>query len=158
MSASKKWVLLPHDTDRCNNLAKQTKLSPVIAQLLINRGIDSPENAHRFLNPVLKGLHDPASLPGNLEAATLILNALKTGKVICIYGDYDADGISGTAILVRLLRILGGSPRFYVPKRLKRATVLILKHFNRLRAQVFSKSSPLIVVLQVSKKPRLLNP
>ena len=119
MSASKKWVLLPHDTDRCNNLAKQTKLSPVIAQLLINRGIDSPENAHRFLNPVLKGLHDPASLPGNLEAATLILQALKTGKVICIYGDYDADGISGTANLVRLLRILGGSPRFYVPKRLE---------------------------------------
>ena len=119
MSASKKWVLLAHDTELCTSLAKKAKISPVIAQLLINRGIDSPENAYRFLNPVLKGLHDPALLPGALDAATLILQALKTGKVICVYGDYDADGISGTAILIRLLRILGGNPRFYVPKRLE---------------------------------------
>ncbi len=119
MSASKNWVLLAHDTELCTSLAKKAKISPVIAQLLINRGIDSSENVHRFLNPVLKGLHDPSLLPGALNAAELILKALKAGKIICVYGDYDADGISGTAILLRLLRILGGNPRFYVPKRLE---------------------------------------
>lgn len=119
MSASKKWVLLPHDAEQAAHLSIKSKISPVIAQLLINRGISTPENAFRFLNPVLKGLHDPALLPGAMNAAKLILKGLKDGKCICIYGDYDADGISGTAILLRLLRILGGNPRFYVPKRLE---------------------------------------
>ncbi len=119
MAASKKWVLLSTNSELCLNLAKKIRISPVVAQLLLNRGIHSAEDALRFLNPVLKGLHDPALLPGNLDAAKLILAALKENKVICIYGDYDADGISGSAILIRLLRLLGGTPRFYVPKRLE---------------------------------------
>ena len=118
-SSEKKWRLLPHSGDSANNLAKKANISPVIAQLLWNRGIREPKDAQWFLNPALKGLRDPAELPGNLEAAKLILAAIEQNKVICIYGDYDADGLTGTSILVRFLKLLGTNPRFFVPNRLE---------------------------------------
>lgn len=114
----KKWRLLPHAEEATNSLAQKANISPVIAQLLWNRGVRLPQDVHRFLHPVLTGLRDPAELPGNLEAAQIILNAVKEQKSICIYGDYDADGLTGTAILVRFLKLLGANPRFFVPNRL----------------------------------------
>jgi single-stranded-DNA-specific exonuclease len=94
-------------------------VSPIIAQLLLNRQIDRAEHGRRFLDAPLSGLHAPALLPGLSEACERISAAVATKKRICIYGDYDVDGVTGTAILFGLLRRLGAAVEFYVPHRLE---------------------------------------
>ncbi|MSR31953.1 MAG: single-stranded-DNA-specific exonuclease RecJ [Gemmataceae bacterium] len=114
----KKWRLLSKNLERAEQLTRDLGISPVVAQLLVNRGIHDREEAHRFLHPRLTGLRPPEELPGAQAAGEKILRAVKEGKSICVYGDYDADGITGSAILVRLLRLLGArQSRFYVPTR-----------------------------------------
>jgi single-stranded-DNA-specific exonuclease len=116
----KAWHLLPHDRDAVERLAAHLRLSPIVAQLLLNRGMAEPEVVLRFLQAPLNGLHAPELLPGVKEAAGLLFNAVKEGRPICVYGDYDADGITGTAILWGCLRLLGAEQtEYYVPNRLE---------------------------------------
>ncbi len=89
-----------------------------MAQLLINRGIDDPLLARDFLAARFSELRDPQLLPGLASAADRIHTAIKDGKKIAIYGDYDADGMTATAILVRCLRLLRANVTYYVPNRL----------------------------------------
>jgi single-stranded-DNA-specific exonuclease len=101
-------------------LAMRLRLSPIAAQLLLNRGITEPDAARRFLQAPLNGLHPPELLPGVKQAADLLFEAAKSGQQICVYGDYDADGITGTAILWGCLRLLGAAKtEYYVPNRLE---------------------------------------
>jgi single-stranded-DNA-specific exonuclease len=99
-------------------LARSLEVSPLVAQLLLNRGLDAPEPARRFLDASLAGLHAPERLPGIALAAEHILHAVNAGWKICIYGDYDVDGVTGSAILLQALRLLGGRADIYVPHRL----------------------------------------
>jgi single-stranded-DNA-specific exonuclease len=92
-------------------------LDPILARILVLRGIKTPEDAERFLEPKLAHLLDPNELPGCARAAELLLQALQSGRKITVYGDYDADGITATAILCRCLRLLGGKVETYVPSR-----------------------------------------
>jgi single-stranded-DNA-specific exonuclease len=110
---------LPHDQQAVHHLASKLRLSPVVAQLLLNRGLTAPEQARRFLDAPLSGLHPPELLPGISEASRRILNAVEQGRKVCVYGDYDVDGVSGSAILLRCLRLLGAQPDVYVPHRLE---------------------------------------
>ena len=71
-----------------------------------------------FLEPKLADLHDPSLLPGCNEAAERILQAVRDAKRICIYGDYDVDGITGTAILYMALKLLGAEVSYYIPHRI----------------------------------------
>jgi single-stranded-DNA-specific exonuclease len=118
-TVAKTWRLLPHDPAAVERLASALRTSPVVAQLLLNRGVTAPEAAHRFLEAPLSGLHEPEMLPGVEEAAGRIWAAVEAGRRICVYGDYDADGITGTAILLTGLRLLGAAVDFYVPNRLE---------------------------------------
>jgi single-stranded-DNA-specific exonuclease len=112
--------LLPHDASELERLATQLRVNPIVAQLLLNRRIADPGEARRFLEAPLNGLHSPELLPGISQAAELLLDAVRRGDRICVYGDYDADGITGTAILLEGLRLLGGATTdFYVPNRLE---------------------------------------
>jgi single-stranded-DNA-specific exonuclease len=115
----KTWQLLPHDPAAVGRLAGPLRLAPVVAQLLLNRGLKTPEEARRFLEAPLKGLHAPELLPGVPQAVERILEAIKASRKICIYGDYDVDGISGTSILLQGLRLLGAQADLYVPHRLE---------------------------------------
>src|SRR5262249_1281670 len=99
-------------------LAETLRLSPIVAQLLVNRGIREPGYAERFLATPFKGLHDPALLPGMPDATERVRRAIQQGERICVYGDYDVDGLTGPAILGQALRLVGGSGDFYVPHRL----------------------------------------
>jgi single-stranded-DNA-specific exonuclease len=118
--ATKAWHLLPHDRDAVEHLAKRTRLSPIVSQLLLNRGIAEPEAAQRFLQAPLNGLHPPELLPGVKQATDLLFDVAKSGQQICVYGDYDADGITGTAILWGCLRRLGAAKtEYYLPNRLE---------------------------------------
>ncbi len=114
----KAWRLLPHDADMVSRVVHEGRVSPILAQLLINRGINANNQIHRFLTAPFTGLHDPEALPGLSEAADHLFQAARNGKSICIYGDYDVDGLTGTAILLQTLRHLHASVTFYVPHRL----------------------------------------
>jgi single-stranded-DNA-specific exonuclease len=110
---------LPHDRDAIERLAGELQVSPVIAQLLLNRGLTVGSHAKRFLEAPLSGLHPPMSLPGVPEAVERIYQAIHEKKRVCIYGDYDADGVTGTAILLGLFQQLDAPAEFYVPHRLE---------------------------------------
>jgi single-stranded-DNA-specific exonuclease len=90
---------------------------PVIGQVLASRGIISPQQRDAFLNAELAILHDPLLLPDMAEAVEAVQAALATGGRIRIFGDYDSDGITAVALLVRALRALGGNVDWYLPHR-----------------------------------------
>ncbi|MGB0766494.1 MAG: single-stranded-DNA-specific exonuclease RecJ [Phycisphaeraceae bacterium] len=93
-------------------------LDPLLDQLLRARGIDDADGAQRFLNPKLTHLHDPATLPGCVRAAQRLKRAVDEHQPIVIYGDYDVDGITASAILYHTLKQAGASVSTYVPHRL----------------------------------------
>ena len=86
-------------------------------RLLVCRGIDSAEAAERFLRPDRRSLHDPFRLSAMAEAARRIRAAVSAGETICVYGDYDVDGVCASAILSGWLRAQGADARVYLPSR-----------------------------------------
>ena len=115
---SKRWRIQQHDTDRISSIVATTDVSPVVAQLLASRGITDPTQIRDFLDVKLTGLRDPTDLPGVPAATDCIFAAMQAEKRIVIYGDYDADGMTATAILYRCLKLLGANVDYYVPSRL----------------------------------------
>lgn len=113
----KKWELPDVDWSKVSLLTKELAISPVTAQVLLNRGIDSSEEAKVFLQGTLKDLSSPWDLPGMEEAVLRIKNALRANEKILIYGDYDVDGITATAILVSFFRDQGATVGYYIPDR-----------------------------------------
>ena len=99
-------------------LAKAINVPPIVARILASRGLLDPASCTRFLNPSIAGLHTPHTLAGMTEAVSILRDACANRTKICIYGDYDADGCTGTAILVRTLAKLGGDVTYYTPHRL----------------------------------------
>jgi single-stranded-DNA-specific exonuclease len=116
--AEKLWHLRPGDPAATNRLAAAARISPVVAQLLLNRDVADPAAARRFLDSRLDGLHPPQALPGVTDAAGRIAKAIQEKRRICVYGDYDVDGVTGTAVLLRVLGKLGADVEFHVPLRL----------------------------------------
>lgn len=116
---NKRWTLAAVDRDRAQFLAKSLGIHPIVAHLLVARGVETQAQGEIFLDRRLARLHDPALMPGIEKAATLLADAVRAGKRICVYGDYDVDGMCATAILLECLKIGGASPRFYVPDRLE---------------------------------------
>src|ERR1043166_4170187 len=89
---NKRWRFQPHDADRIARLEEAAGISPIVAQLLIGRGVYDAETARTFLDVKLTGLRDPDLLPGVADAADRIYAAVRAGRKIVVYGDYDADG------------------------------------------------------------------
>ncbi len=115
----KRWRIANCDPLDVAALERAAGIPAVVAQLLMSRGISDPDVARQFLDPKLSGLREPAELPGAEEAAKIIYAAVQVKKRITIYGDYDADGMTSTAILLRCLRLLGAIVDFYVPHRIE---------------------------------------
>ncbi|MDX1965022.1 MAG: single-stranded-DNA-specific exonuclease RecJ [Pirellulales bacterium] len=112
------WRKFPHDAARIRDLEQSARIPAVVAQLLICRGIIDPRQVREFLDPKLTQLRDPAELPGIPNAVEEIMAAVATQQPIVVYGDYDADGMTATAILYDCLRLLGAVVSYYVPNRL----------------------------------------
>ena len=93
------------------------KLPKPLAALLAQRGCRTTEEAEFFMNPALSTLRDPFELPDMNQAVTRIRRALSDGEKITVFGDYDVDGICSTALLVRVLRQLGGTVFAFIPSR-----------------------------------------
>ncbi len=115
-----RWRIRPHDPARILGLSRAAGISPLVAQLLINRGIDEPEQAVLFLEARLGSLTDPELIPGAVEAAERIVRAIRDDRKIVIYGDYDVDGVCGTSILWACLRLAGADDaEYYIPHRVE---------------------------------------
>jgi single-stranded-DNA-specific exonuclease len=113
----RRWVFAPSDRGASAKLAKSLQLSELTATLLVNRGAADPEEAKRFLKPELASLIDPLRFESMGKAVDRLERALKDGERIGIFGDYDVDGTTGTAILVKLLALLGTKAAYRVPHR-----------------------------------------
>lgn len=98
-------------------LARTLGLPDLVARVLLARGIDSPESAKSFLRPDLGSLHDPFAFKDMQKAVDRIRDALRNGDPILIHGDYDVDGISGTVLLHKFLKLLHCTSRPYIPAR-----------------------------------------
>ncbi len=118
MHQPKRWNVAAPDAG-ARELAERLKTSPLIAQILLGRGMREPAECQDFLRPSLKCLHDPAGIPNLTKAAERIARAIRDGEKIVIYGDYDVDGITATAILWHAVRVLGGRAAFYIPHRIE---------------------------------------
>jgi len=114
---SKRWRIHPHDPARIAALQRAAGIPAVVAELLICRGVSDPVAAQQFLDPKLSALREPDLLPGCRQAAERIQAAVAARRRIVIYGDYDVDGMTGTAILWLCLKLLGAEVSYYVPHR-----------------------------------------
>ena len=115
-----RWRLRPFDADRVSELSRSARVPPLIAQLLLNRGVSDASGASSFFETRLIGLHDPETLPGVVEAADRIVAAIRGHKKIVIYGDYDVDGVCGTSILWACLKLAGAEDvEYYIPHRVE---------------------------------------
>jgi single-stranded-DNA-specific exonuclease len=140
-----RWRLKPHEPDRILRLSRSAQISPLVAQLLINRGIDDPARAVAFLSAKLGTLHDPELLPGVAGAANRIVQAIRDRRKIVIYGDYDVDGVCGTSVLWSCLRLAGGRDvDYYIPHRVEEGYGLNAEALKKIAAQ---DASPLVVTV-----------
>jgi single-stranded-DNA-specific exonuclease len=115
----KVWKLIPGTPTAASKLARETGLTPLQAQLLINRGITERGEAESFLSPGLSQMLDPMLMEGMASGVQTILAAIEKQEKITIYGDYDADGLTATALLLNFFSDLGISVAPYVPNRLR---------------------------------------
>lgn len=112
-----KWKLKNYNGNYLISKSKEFQESKLITKLLLNRGITTPEKVEEFLNPSEKDLYSPFLFEEMREVVDRILRAKNNREKVVIYGDYDVDGISGTAYLVIILRKLGMDVDYYIPNR-----------------------------------------
>jgi single-stranded-DNA-specific exonuclease len=115
----KQWILKQTDPAVVDDLAKVTGLSPVTASILVSRGLTEPEQVTSFLNPSLSNMLDPFQMAGMEQAIVRLVAARSNAETVCIYGDYDVDGISATALLVSGFRAMGLTVAYHIPNRME---------------------------------------
>lgn len=113
----KRWRILPDDMQAEAQLQIELGVHPVIARLLVQRGLTTPAAADAFLHPTLDRLHDPFLLPDAEAACERLKRALAEKERILVHGDYDGDGVTSAALWTRFLRSLGGNVDVFVPHR-----------------------------------------
>ncbi|MGL4419683.1 MAG: DHH family phosphoesterase, partial [Gemmataceae bacterium] len=137
----KVWRLPTIDPVAQGRLTNALNISPTLAQLLLAREVETTEDARRFLNPVMTALHPPELLTPRTDAADHLIETARKHQKVCVYGDYDVDGVTGVAILVKLLDQLGAAVEFYIPNRLEEGYGL-----NAAAVQALSKSGVQTIV------------
>lgn len=116
---SQRWEIFSAPTEQTEQIAQITRLSPLLAHVLINRGIDTPEQAQVFLDPASEGLPSPLeAFPDLAISLQLLQQAIAAQQKIAICGDYDADGMTSTALLLRALWSLGAQVDYAIPSRM----------------------------------------
>ena len=113
----KRWSIEPDHSQEELQLAAELKVSPIVAKLLINRGLGDPHKARQFLAADMESLLSPWDLKGMREAVACVTKTMEEGGSIVVYGDYDVDGITATSIVYRFLKRCGASVSYYIPER-----------------------------------------
>jgi single-stranded-DNA-specific exonuclease len=115
----RRWTEREPDPRDTGILARDCAISPLLARLLVNRGICDPGSAARFLAPSLSEIHDPMLMLGMERATERLARALNRGERVCVYGDYDVDGVSSVALLISFFRGIGLDCFYHIPNRLE---------------------------------------
>src|SRR5271154_1259986 len=113
----KRWVIAKPEPALAETLARELHLALPITQVLVNRGYRTAEASSSFLNPQLRQLGDPFDLPDMGAAVDRILAAIAGKERIVIYGDYDVDGVTSSALLQRVLQAAGTMVANFLPQR-----------------------------------------
>ncbi|MBC8414262.1 MAG: single-stranded-DNA-specific exonuclease RecJ [Nitrospira sp.] len=113
----RKWLLSKTNADFIEYLSKGASVSPVLAQILVNRGIRDIKSIQTFISPPPSEMHDPFLMPDMQTAVSRLEHALKSGEKVLVHGDYDADGVTSTALLVSVFRKLGIETEYHIPHR-----------------------------------------
>ncbi|WP_052487218.1 single-stranded-DNA-specific exonuclease RecJ [Gordoniibacillus kamchatkensis] len=119
LESKARWLVGEADEAAAEAICAALGVGPLIARLLVQRGIGSPEAATLFLQGGKDDFHDPYLLDGMQPAVERIRKALDSGEKIRIYGDYDADGVSSTSLMVHLMKQLGANFDTYIPHRVR---------------------------------------
>jgi len=113
-----KWLVNRTNPEYVDYVSRIASVSPAFAQVLINRGIKTPDHLHAFLNPTIDGLSDPFELPHIKIAIDRIREVKMLGERVLVHGDYDADGVTATAIMVEGLKKIGVDVHYFIPNRM----------------------------------------
>ena len=114
--APRRWVVRAHNPARVD-LARALSIDELTAQCLLNRGLSDETSARHFLRAGLGSLLRPEDLPDIAPAVARIRLAVARKETICVWGDYDVDGVCGAAVMVRFLRLLGAQVVPFIPER-----------------------------------------
>lgn len=115
----RRWNIAESDEDLVRRFARETSLPPLMCRILLNRGIGTADAASRFLSSSLAEMHDPFLLKDMDKAVQRLCTALLSGEKICVYGDYDVDGVTSVVSLVSFLSAVGAKCFYYIPKRIE---------------------------------------
>jgi len=113
----KRWLVSRQQKEAAQEISKASKISATLAQVLINRGLSNIPEIDAFITPKLNFLSNPYEIPDMEKAAQRVLLAKNKGERVAVYGDYDVDGVTGTAILLLTLKDLGIDATYYIPHR-----------------------------------------
>jgi len=115
----RRWFVNRTNPEYVRYLAKTASISQVLAQILINRGLKTPAEIKSFVTPDISQLSDPFDLPGMKTAVERITAAKNNEERVLVHGDYDADGLTATAIMIHALRMLDIDCRYFIPNRME---------------------------------------
>jgi single-stranded-DNA-specific exonuclease len=113
----KRWKILAAEKEKAALLQQSLKISPVICQILVQRGIETFEQSKKFFRPELTGLHDPWLMKDMDKAVERVIRAVNNNEKILVFGDYDVDGTTAVACMYSFLKKIHSVVDFYIPHR-----------------------------------------
>lgn len=129
------WQFRPDLSERAREFEQALRLSPAVARVIANRGLcETADQLQNFLRPALATIHDPFLLTDMEAAVRRVAQAREAREHVTVYGDYDSDGTTSTALLLRVLRFLGLEADFYIPHRLEEGYGLHVEALERIAA------------------------
>ena len=128
----KRWILKEADEEIVERQSEQAKISPLMARLLVLRGLVDLDSAKRYLSSSLRSdLPSPFTMTDMEPAVERIVRAIQQQQLIGIWGDYDVDGTTGASVLVSFLREIGAEPIYHVPHRIEEGYGLNIEGLRR---------------------------
>ncbi len=125
------WLVSRTNPDYLTYLSREASISPVLAQILINRDIKDADTVRDFLSPSVEKMHDPYLIPDMDRAVERLKKSIANSETVMVHGDYDADGLTSTAILVSAFRMLGLKTFYHIPNRLIEGYGLSMKGIDK---------------------------
>jgi len=127
----KRWHILHADADAVATIGRRLNCSRITATLLVNRNFLNEADARRFMNTSLDQLRSPFDLAGMDTAVERIVRAIRLGQKMLIFGDYDVDGITATAVLLELFQYLNADVSYYIPHRISEGYSIQPAHISK---------------------------
>jgi len=128
------WRLSDVDADIQDMLSRELGIHDIVSRILTSRRILTAEDARRYLHPSLNDLHNPLLMKDMQKAVQRVTRAINDREKVVIYGDYDADGVTSVAVLLRFLRDINLAVTYYIPDRIKEGYGLSVSAINRMKA------------------------